>query len=539
MVRRAATRATRRALAVFALACVAPLWLGSLCGGSGDRGRKAVEKRSVDAECAPLFGQFPPGLAPLPGGDRAVVATGGPQTLIAFELGASPPRNVGPAAPPPFPADSDGDGEADHAKSLALGFGVRTPILGRLGVASDALVLASASGYEQVLAYAPMAAALAPLDVTNPAASGAHDPADHPFLPAAGETATRTAVATRVCVRPPEPFDSAGRAIEAGCDAGAASFYTSYTAHQAVVGDLLIVATSNLASSAEARFRPGTLLLFELDASQAVPHVQPLVERPVVFTTHFNPTSVTAWRTLHGRELALVGSTGAIALSSGAGSVRSDSAIEVFDVTTRRIAATIPLGPAALDFGGLSISSEAGIAVAGSATRKQIHAVDLAVLDDERIFQASNEVVLLDGSDPDFPDARIFSGDAPLAIPRRPGGPDPAVCDGWTNALIGPDRDGEPEHLDVYVTDRCDGTLTLIDVDLTGADELPLSASRFAIERQLALEAANVPANVGRPMEPSQLVLGPAGHTPGLPGPHLYYVRNMPTADFCALEIGF
>ena len=141
-----------------ALLCAVPLLLGSLCGGEGRRGQRPVLVQSADPDCAPLFGQFPPGLAVLPGRSKAVVVTGGPQTVIPFELASMPPANVGPSNPPAFPSDSDGDGEDDFMKSLALGFGVRTPILGRPSAVSDALVLVSASNYEEVLAYDPMTA---------------------------------------------------------------------------------------------------------------------------------------------------------------------------------------------------------------------------------------------------------------------------------------------------------------------------------------------------------------------------------------------
>ena len=529
----------RTAATLVALVCTLPALLGSECAGSGRGGQKPVENRNVDPECSALFGQFPPGLALLPGERHGIVATASPQTVVPFELGASPPRNVGPADVPPFPADSDGDGEEDAFHSFGLGFGLRTPILGRLATVSESLVLASASSYEQVMPYDPFTAALRTLSVTNPAESGLHDPADHPFLPAAGTTADRTAVATRVCVRPPAGVDSGGVAIERECDPAVPSYHTGFTAGAVVSNGLLAVTTSNLANAAEGRFRPGSVLLFAWNDAAAPIAVQPLVEQPVVFTTHFNPTSITPWRTAAGRDVLLVGQTGAIRLASGPDSVLSDAAIDVFDVASRRIAATIPLGRAGLDFGGPSIDEASGLGVIGAATQKQIYAFDLAPLDDERLYAGTGAPIALDGSDPLHPDARVYTGEAPFEIPARAGGPDPETCDGWTSTLIGPDRDGDPERRDVYVTDRCDGTLTLLDVDLRGATETPLDPSRFRVVRQLAIESANVPANVGLPKEPNAMVLAPNGRVPGAPGPHLYYVRNLETAAFCALDLSF
>ena len=536
MISTRSTAYTSRWLRLTLLAALAPFVVGSLCGGDGSRGGIAVIVQTERPDCAPLFGPFPPGLGVLPLSGRAVVATSGPQTLIPFELGGAAPENVGPATPPPLPMDSDGDGEPDFLRSTALGFGTRTPILGRLSVVREGLVLVSASSYEQVLAFDPATVGLVTLSVTNPPASGEHDPADHPFLSTAGSTADRTAVATRVCVRPPVPVDSGDVAIEADCDPQMPSFYTAFTAGQAVVGDLLVVATSNLASSAEGRFRPGTLLLFSFDDGGAVPAVAPLVERPVVFTTAFNPTSVTPFATTSGRALALVGNTGAITLTSGPGSVGTNASIDVLDVATRRIAATIPMGPAALGFAGLSTDAATGLAVVGSPTQKQIYAVDLSVLDDDALYAGTGPPVLLDGSDPVHPDARIFDGDTPFEIPLRAGGPDPSICDGATNVLVGPDRDGDADHRDVYVTDKCDGTLSVLDVDLRAPDEVPLDPSRFSIERQLGIAAENVPANVGQEMEPGRMVLGPTGAS----GPALYFLMNRPSpALFCGLDLDY
>jgi len=522
------------------LAVLFPLVAGSFCNGEGNRGGDPVIVQAARPECAALFGPFPPGLGQLPVSGRAVIATGGAQTLIPFELGDAPPRNVGPASPPALPMDSDSDGEPDFLKSTALGFGTRTPIFSRLSVVREDLVLVSASSYEEVLAFDPATAELETLSVTNPLASASHDPADHPFLPSAGTTADRTAVPTRVCVRPPATVDSGGVPIGVGCDPSVPSYYTGFTAGQAVVGDLLVVATSNLASSAEGRFRPGSLLLFSFDDTGAVPEVEPLVDRPVLFTTAYNPTSVSPWTTTSGRALALVGNTGAITLSSGSGSIGTDASIDVFDVATRRIAATIPMGPAGLGFAGLSTDATTGLAVVGSPTQKQIYAVDLSPLDDDAVYAGSGPPILLDGSDPLHPDARIFDGVTPLEIPLRAGGPAPSVCDGATNVLVGPDRDGDPDRRDVYVTDKCDGTLTVLDVDLTSPDEVPLDRSRFEIERQLGIAAANVPANVGQEMEPGRMLLGPAGETPGATGPALYFLMNRPSpALFCALDLSY
>jgi hypothetical protein len=513
-----------------------PLFTAGLCGGDGSRGGGAVFVESVRPECEAIQSTYPPGLDVLPNG-RAVVATEGTKDILPFELGGSRPAYVGVTSLPGLPADSDGDGDDDYLRSLELGL-PGTPRFSRLRAVRNDLVLVSASGYEEVLAYDPITSALTTIRVTNPPTSGDHHPDDHPLLPPAGETADRTAIATRVCVRPPPGAEtSTGGVIAPGCDPAVPSFWTSFTADAAVVDGVLVAVTSNLASSQNGEFRPGTALLFSFDDSGASPALAPLVDAPVVFSSEFNPTSVTPWTTSTGRTLALIGSTGAIQLTSGPASVASDASIDVLDVASRRISATIPMGPAALGYAGLAIDAASGLAIAGSPTMKRIYAVDLAVLDDESIYTASGPPVVLDGSDPAHPDARIFSGDAPFVIPRRPDGADPAICDGWTNVLVGPDRDGDPDRRDLYVNDRCDGTLTIVDIDLTDAIELPLSPGRFTVDRQLPIAAAKKDENVGRDQEPDRMVLGPAGATPGADGPALYYLIDVPKALFCALEI--
>ena len=65
------------------------------------------------------------------------------------------------------------------------------------------------------------------------------------------------------------------------------NFVTSLTAGSALVGGAVFVATSNLRNSAQSRFDPGTVLVFDVDFSSAPPLIRPDPMTPVVLTTGF------------------------------------------------------------------------------------------------------------------------------------------------------------------------------------------------------------------------------------------------------------
>ena len=52
------------------------------------------------------------------------------------------------------------------------------------------------------------------------------------------------------------------------------------------------MATSNLASSAEARFNPGSLLIYRFETESGSAGVSPYEEKPFIQTTDFNPTAL-------------------------------------------------------------------------------------------------------------------------------------------------------------------------------------------------------------------------------------------------------
>jgi hypothetical protein len=500
----------------------------------------------------PLVGQFPPGFSMLPGKpDQAVAVQFNPAASVFVDLDGVRPRTIANRDIPSVPADSDGDGIDDDLRPLcAADARFETPVIGNpLGVSED-LAFVAASDYEEVLFFASPNGELTRLRVANPQASASFFPDDYPMLPPGGQDDLLSALSTRACVyidatSPIPPFDSRGLAIgqDACCDrvAGAASFITRFTAQMAIAGSHLFVATSNLYHPGTARFHPGTVLVFDLDDPRAPTTLQPNVDTPILFTTGFNPTGMQSYRTQAGRELVLVSVSGAALSGLGAAGVLSEAFLDVIDVATRRIVATIPLGKAALSFDGAAASESLQLAVIGSTVIHGLLAVDLSPLEDPALY-LEPQVVWLDGSDPVFPDARIFDASDPFLIPRRPDGPSANICPGWTHVAINDAGDRS------YATERCDGTLAIIDLvepvascGPTGpapgecCDRVPLPQGCFRLER---VDEVVHPFN--EPLElhaPSQIDV-----RPGVPGvdyssPDVFFIVGLPEAQLCGVRI--
>ncbi len=535
------TTRARRSIPLW-LGLLVPLVLGSVCEGTGSNRPGAITQSPVDPRCTPIGGPFPSGFDLLPGAsDRAVAMRFIPAGLLRFDVSTSPPApdNTGPVLG--IPADSDGDGLDDAVAFRLAGFCpslnpncLTWPKVGSVHAAFRDVVLVTASGYEEVLFLRTDSGALLPIDVTNPADGGTHRAADHPLLPPAGTSALRTAVSTLTCVYPPTPIDSSGAVMVPApqCDATRTGFVTRFTAATAVVGDLLFVATSNLFSSSRAIFHPGTLLIYrlEFDGAGRPIGVRPDVDTPVVFTTAFNPTGVTAHRTPGGRDLILVTQTGAI--DSG-GTLLGDSAVDVIDVASLRVVATLPLGLAGAAFGELAIDPGGHVALIGAESRRSLYAFDLAALDDPALYAPRAAPVTLDGRTPGFADARIFDASIPFELSRRPDGPPDGLCAPRTNVAL--NHDGSL----AYATDWCDGSISVISLDWSLPLERPISRSRFALARRLDLFAPKTPSNFGLAAAPS-LPKTRAG-VPGrdFDGPDLFFLVNEPEGQLCAARVEF
>ncbi len=535
-----------------------PLLVGGSCGGgSGSGGSPPVLDRDSDERrrdrdddgggggvavfCTPLPGRFPPGLDFVPGEpDRLLVANGQPGALLRYDADAAPAALLTPSPVPPIPADSDGDGVDDD--SVAFPLLPLVPVIDGVLAISDELALLTASGLDEVIFVDPEDGTLVEGEVGVPAPV---DAALYPYAPVAPEG--RTAASTKVCLLPPagrtdsfgDPIPS-GPPVPPGCS-GSARYFSSFTSGAAVAGGHLFVSTSNLGSGAgtlNTQFLPGSVLVFDFDPAGPTATVDPGV--PVIFTEFFNPTHVTAFATPAnpGRPFVLVTSSGALQLiqddpgtpeiESG-GLADSDAAIEVIDATALQLVATIPLGRVGLSFDRLAIDPSGRVAVTGSAVSRSVYAVDLEALDAIPAAAMAVPPVVLDGSDARVgnTDARIFFEGEALELPARPDGAPAVTCAGFTPGT-GFDADGER----LLVSDFCDGTVTAVDVDLSGSPSVPLPRDRFDVGSQLAVVAPVGAAGLGQARAPGALRVRPDGAG----GPDTFVLVGEPEGELCSFR---
>jgi len=495
------------------------------CEGDGSGGEGLIIRNDPDPGCAPAGRDFPSGLAVLsPEVSRAALVQTRPPDVRVYGLDADAPTllsvvNIG--------LDSDGDGIPDTEAIEPILGPFRSPVMGEIQAVSDEIALVSTSDYEQVLVVDPRTGR--PVEVTIEVPSGI-PPGRHPLLPAPGTSATRTGLSTLACVSPPDPVDSEGDPIgvEPACSADAPSFLTTLTAGKAVVGGRLFVATSNLIPRTS-RYAPGTVLVFDWEEGPNGIVVRPSVDTPMLWTSVFNPTGLVAFRTPGGRELALVTGTGAIGFGSGASNIRTESAIDVIDPSVPRIVASIPLGLAGPSFDAPAVEPGGRLAFLGASSQRRIYAIDLRALDTPALHARSGPPVVLDGMTLGFEDARVFTADRPLELPRRGDGRASGACEGntdvTTNAL----------GTQAFVTDFCDGTLTRLRFDLEGSPPVPYAPERFSIAGQSSPFAPN--DDFGQLSAPG-LVLA----RPGIPGvdftsPDLLVLAGQPNAQLCAFRI--
>ena len=499
------------------------------CEGTGSSGGSLrVDASRVDAACEPVPGTFPSGLGFLPGSaDQVAAVELQPPALTIFDLGGPAPVQRSRVPLPSLDMDADGERDAlvgmdllDHCCRLP-------PILGTLDTDGDDTLLVSTSGYEQVLTADAASGTLLLVQVETPASARA---GDHPLLPPPGGAALRTAVSTFACAYPPVPFDSAGAALgpHPRCDPGRPGFLTSFTAGKAVAGGHLFVATSNLARSDPPIFRPGTVLVFEWDDTGATPVARPSPTTRMLFTSGFNPTGVARHVTPAGRELVLVTATGAIGAATGPENIRTEAFLDVIDVASLRVVASIPLGFAGPSFEPVALHPGGGLALLGSSSQRQLFAVDLRPLDDPDLYLPRPGPVLLDGLTPGFPNARIAGADDPIVLPDRLDGPPAFLCAGLTEARF--DHSGST----AWAIDECDGTLTRMTIDLSGNPPIPLPRARIQVLEQSEPFAPT--DAVGLTRSPGNLRVRPG--RPGLDytGPEMVLTSGEP-AGVCALAV--
>lgn len=530
----------RRLLGLLALAA-APLALG---GGSCS-GRATVEQSGgggnpdLGIACTPLPGAFPAGLAFIPGqAQRLVVANFVPSALVPYDADPVPPSVAGGSSIPSLPPDSDGDGIAEGSPVLPL-----APALdGVVGVAPG-LVFATASGYEEVIFGNADTGALRSFTVEAPASLAA---SDYPLLPAPGSAAARTALSTLACV----PFaagalDSRGDPVESSPLCPAGQLLTTFTSGAALAAGHLFVSMSNVgedAGTANTQFLPGRVLVYDADLAAQPGRLSPNPLVRAIATSAFNPSEATPVVSPGGRSFVLVTASGAIGVRSddpatpvieGGGVAISDAAIDVIDPVALQLVATVPLGRAGLSFDRLAIDPSRRVAVTGSATGRNLYAIDLAALDAIPPLAPVDPPVVLDGSDSraGFRDARIFDAAHPFEIDALPGGAPAASCDGFVVAAAF-DHSGER----LYATEFCDGTMAVVDVDLSGAPAIPVPANRFELLRVRAVTAPVGAAGLGEPRAPGPLAVRPGEPGVDFSGPDLFFLVGDPEGRLCGME---
>lgn len=526
--------------------------LGSKCGeGDGSSGSPPTRIARSTGECVPIPDKYPSGFDWLPGdaGHVIAVSDGLPGALF-FDMNGDRPELLGRGALGTIPPDSDGDGIVDEDRRLCNSdTKSKIAVLGEpLGV-SEQLAFIAASGYEQVMFFRAPNGELTHFEVTNPpdTLSGSYHGEDYPYLP---ETfGLRTAISTKTCIYltdgPGTASDGAGVESDPCCDrrSDVPSFFTAFTAGLVLAADHLYIATSNLdlAQHQLGRFFPGTVLVYDFDPLADPPAIQPNVDTPVLFTTGFNPTGVSRYLTPRGRELVFITNTGALRPAVGRENILTPSYIDVIDAASQRIVATIPMGLAGLSFDGLAIDPAQRVGLIGSWNLRVLYAIDLRVFDDESLYTQS-EIIRLDGSDPQFPDARIFDAEHPFEIPDRPDGPHPILCDGWTFVAI------SESGASAYVLEQCDGTLTqihLLDPALSCetansseacCDRVPLPRSCFALG---ATRNLTEPFNTVTPFDhaPSQIRVRPGEPGIDYSGPDVFYTVDLPDGKLCSLYV--
>ncbi len=526
---------TRRAALLVALAL---LHTGGSCGGgSGSGGSPPVTTVDTpDERCLALPSQFPAGFDFAVGASgRGLAASFNPGVVVPVDVESVPPRAVasGPLV----------DLRGAIAQDACGGF-LDPAFDGVVSVASD-LALVTASSCEAVAFVDPASGALRDFSVSTPASAAA---TAWPFSPAPGTSELRVAIPTRTCVTVPAgTLDSRGAPVAPNatgrCDPSQPSYFSSFTSGAAVAAGALFVSVSNIGANPgrpDTQFLPGTVLVFDFDRGATPPRVAPSATGAVLFTSGFNPTQVTAYRSPGGRDFVLVTVSGALGLApddpatperEAGGQPLTNAAIDVIDATERRVVATIPLGLAAPSFDRLAIDPTGRIAIVGSAVARRLYAVDLALLD-TLVLAPGAAPLVLDGSS--APDAVIFDAAAPLELPALPNGAPAATCPGY---VVGADFDATGTKL--FASDFCDGTLAIVGVDVSGNPPVPVPAvpERFRVLQSLPVTAPLTAASLGLSRAPGAVRVRPGRPGVDFHGPDVLFLVSLPEGQLCGVRV--
>jgi DNA-binding beta-propeller fold protein YncE len=477
-----------------------------------------------DARCAALGGTYPAGLAFDPKTSRLWVAERAQFALIPFDVDVVPPIPSADIDPFLIPGDSDSNGLPD----TPLLEGIHIP--SNIGVFSGEAGLVSAIAYDVVLFFKPPTGDLFAIDVAVPAV---FESGDYPFLPSPGDDArSQTGISTRSCIRPPEGLrDSLGLEFEISrpCGVPLNSFYSSTTSGADYSGERLFVSVANPGADAQTAtplYLPGAVLAFELPTITSIqPDTEPLAHPSVIFTKGFNPTHVTGYSVGQGeskRNFVLVTVSGAFGVQDDpdtpdVAEEDTDSAIEVIDADTLELVATIPLGKAALS-GSLAIDPTGRVAVVGSDEHRWLLAVDLEPLSASD-FPSTGPPIELDS-------AVLHDAVNPIEIPAlAANGAGEQPCPVST-AGVAYNHAGTR----IYVTEFCDGTLSVVDVNLSGSPS-------FSFREQRTITGRFDGEDLTIPRGPTAVAVRPGKPGFAFTGPDVFVLVAEPEGLMCALDV--
>ena len=306
-----------------------------------------------------------------------------------------------------------------------------------------------------------------------------------------------------------------------GAGESIASFPTTFTAAVVRVGGRLLVATSNLRfGGADPEFYPGTVLLFDIDDSGPTTTVAP-ASPAYVITSDPNPTALTA---LPGGRVAVTNTglldVGIPPLVTGVGS------IDVIDPVAGSLVGSFPLGQSNPGARRLAVDPTGSVAVAGSATRRSLYAIDLRGLDalapaaiDPTLQRPSCHDVAgpTAGGLPCLRERVIADLASEIALPPAPGGSGPF-------GLVGEVRFGASGDFLVATSFNDDGLAVLAFDARNLATPHPLLPSRFGPPETLA---ATVPPSLLLESGPGPLLVH-ADSAGGLAAAHVIWMTGSP-----------
>ncbi len=307
-----------------------------------------------------------------------------------------------------------------------------------------------------------------------------------------------------------------------GGGASISSFKTNFTSAALRIGSRLVVATSNIhQAGSNPVWNPGTVLFFAIDDSGPTTTVAP-ASPFFAITSEPNPVALTE---LPGGRVAV---TNAGIFDAGfPPQLTGRGSIDVLDAQTGLFVGSIPLGAGNPAGRGLALDPTSSVAVAGSATLRQLVAIDIrgiaalsTVAVDARLQRPScnDGTPATAGGVPCLRERVIRDGANPIVLPPPPGS-------SGLYSYVSQVRFGASGDF-LAATSYNDGGLALLAFDPRNlSTPHPLLASRFGVAQTLA---ATGPAGViGEECCPGPMILH-ANSGGGLAGADLLLATASP-----------